>query len=308
MNAPASLPENILSDIGIYLAADEKILKALSPFGAGSSAAGQVWLILTSHSVIFHTCEIGREPLVALLARRDIREIEYFQKQSGVQLTFVPTGKTQQVSRLNFTPDKQEELEDFCEELADLINFKKETASGVKIYSNAQSAAKAAKAATVAATPTQQPQPSSQAVAKPAPQASRVDQPLSEEVELRHAASALKHSDKAAKVPVSAAMPAALPATAPTAKPSDKPATSAEQAAQARPVTEKPGKKPLFDPSEVKISKTPATDRSSESKVSGNDSLDIGYFITATLISLLVAFIWYKFFMLVAGWKEPRPR
>ena len=293
MNAPASLPANILADIGIYLAADEKILKALSPFGAGSSAAGQVWLILTSHSVIFHTCEHGREPLVALLARRDIREIEYFQKQSGVQLTFVPTGKTQQVSRLNFTPDKQEELEDFCEELADLINFKKETAAGVKIYSKAQPATAAATLSPLV----------SSTGSRPAPQATRGDQPQQEDPELRHAASALKHSDKAAKVPTSPALPV-VEAAAP-------PATLAEPGGPARPVTERPGKKPVIAPAapaEVKISKVPVSNRSSESKDTGNDPLDIGYFITATLISLLVAFIWYKFFMLVAGWKEPRPR
>lgn len=271
MNAPASLPENIRNDISIYLAPEEKIIKALSPFGTAATTAGQVWLILTGQSVIFHTCETGKEPLVAMLPRKDIREIEYFQKQNGVQLTFVPSGKGQ-VSRLNFAPEKQEELEDFCEELADLINFKKETASGVKIY-NA---------------------PRSEPTALPAsqkPAASVAGRQSSDgEPELRHAASALKHADKPE------------PATASAVE---------KTAAKAAPVSAveappRPAARPTMETAGVKIIKA-HEGRSTPGRSSGNGrEITAGFVIAATLISLLVAFIWYKFFMLVAGWKESR--
>lgn len=258
MNAPASLPENIRNDIGIYFAPAEKILKALTPFAAG--APGQVWLILTNQSVIFHTREAGKEALVALLSRKDIKEIEYFQKKSGVQLTFIPTRNSQKVSRLNFGPEKQEELEDFCEELADLINFKKETASGIKIYNPPISTATSpSKAGTNRANPTT-------------------------ETELRHATSAIRHTDKSESV------------TPPKVE------TSVETKTEVRSAPE---------PAEVKIAKPSITNTTKTQTVtsqanSGDNGFPASYVIIATLVSLLVAFIWYKFFMIVAGWKEPK--
>lgn len=285
MNAPASLPDSIHTDIGIYLAPGEKILKALTPFAAG--AAGQVWLILTSQSVVFHTREAGKEPLVALLPRKDIKEIEYFQKQSGVQLTFIPAGNSQKVSRLNFGPEKQEELEDFCEELADLINFKKETASGIRIYSPPSSATPAAAT-------------SKQQTATPAAATAQTGQtrqaPAAVEPELRHAASSIRHADK----PEISAMPKTDASPTQAVSDSDKPA-------EPRLTRQSPA------PAEVKIVK-PSAGKSSGQQVNasnatdGNNEFRASYVIIATLVSLLVAFIWYKFFMIVSGWKEPRNR
>ncbi len=286
MNAPASLPENIRSDISIYLAPGEKIIKALSPFGNAATTAGQVWLILTGQSVLFHTCETGKEPLVAMLPRKDIREIEYFQKQTGVQLTFVPTGKGQ-ISRLNFAPEKQEELEDFCEELADLINFKKETASGVKIYSAPRGEPVASSASDIHV-----------AVNKPAVTVSG-RQSSDSEPELRHAASALKHTDNAE--------PTAAPAVE---KPPAKPAAVPEVDRADKPTPPRPVPRPVIDTAGVKIVKAHAGRAVPETSASSSSGrgreITAGFVITATLISLLVAFIWYRFFILIAGWKEPR--
>lgn len=283
MNAPASLPEDIRQDISIYLAPEETVLKALSPFGNKTSARGQVWLILTSHSIVFHTRETGKEPLIAMLARKDIHEIEYFQRPAGVQLSFVPVGNSQKVSKLNFSNEKLEELEDFCEDLADLISFRKETASGIKTYSPA---------------PAQQPP-------KIAPQ-----RPLkSDEIpELRHAASAIRHADKPE--------PAARVMTG-------EEATAAEPGVQ-EPVKTKP--KGKNEPPEVKIVKTtvnapgnatgnlePDSKIQKTAKAEGNGDtaapgfeFRAGYVIAATLISVLVAFVWYRFFVFVSDWKSGR--
>ena len=297
MNAPASLPEDIRQDIGIYLAPEETVLKALSPFGNKTAASGQVWLILTSHSIVFHTCETGKEPLIAMLARKDIHEIEYYQRPAGVQLTFIPVGNSQKVSKLNFSNEKLRELEDFCEDLADLISFRKETASGIKTYSPA---------------PAQQPP-------KIAPQ-----RPLkTDEVpELRHATSAIRHTDKpepSARVISGEAAPPTEASGSETTKPVATAKSVPEEAARAKTTVRS-------EPPEVKIVKTPVTARFGEP---GGEKTDIkaqaaaktrgsneptapgfefraGYVIAATLISVLVAFVWYRFFLFVSDWKSGR--
>lgn len=259
MNAPASLPANIINDIGIYLAPDEKIIKALSPFSSGKAAAGQVWLILTSHSIIFHTCEHGKEPLVALLPRKEIKEIEYFQRSAEIQLTFIPSRNTQKTSRLTFGRDKQDELEDFCEDLADLINFKKETAGGVKTY-----------AAPRGAETTPDPQ-------------------------LRHAASAIRHVEKAPTLSTEPAEPpiSAVPAASRTGESVKAPPPGI---AAVKIVAPTPVKATSVDSAPIK----------------GNNAdygeFKAGYVIVATLVSILVAFIWYKFFFALAGSNSAKSR
>ncbi len=305
MNAPASLPEDIRQDISIYLAPEETVLKALSPFGNKTSASGQVWLILTSHSIVFHTRETGKEPLIAMLARKDIHEIEYFQRPVGVQLTFVPVGNSQKVSKLNFSNEKLEELEDFCEDLADLISFRKETASGVKTYSPA---------------PAQQPP-------KIAPQ-----RPLkSDEVpELRHATSAIRHADK--PEPTARVISGEEAPTTEAVAPERAKVETAAKAVSAEAAKTKTAAR--SEPPEVKIVKSPNGDLAStstaassavsnDSRASGNAQKSakseagsdkatpgfefrVGYVVAATLISVLVAFVWYRFFLFVSDWKSGR--
>jgi len=130
----SKLPEKVKSDISIFLAPEEKLLKAVSSLTTGTGQAGQVWLILTSHSVFFHTCQSGKDPVIALVERKALREIEYFQRPEEIVLTFVPALNPQNTTRLPFSIEKRAELESFCEDLADLISFKKETPAGVKTY------------------------------------------------------------------------------------------------------------------------------------------------------------------------------
>lgn len=272
MNAPASLSESIHNDISIYLAPEEKILKALSPFAGNSSPSGQVWLILTTSSIVFHTREAGKEPLVALLPRNEIKEIEYFQRPTGVQLTFIPRSNTSKVSRLSFGVEKLDELEDFCEDLADFINFKKETNAGIKTY----------------APPLRQPeagQPGSIAIKQPK---------IIDETNLKHAASAIRHADKPE--------PTAKAAVSTTTPPEKTPTTPFMGSSQtARSINETPEVK-IIKPAPAAAANLEPSTTTQEAK--GEGEFNPAYVLLATLISLLVAFIWYKFFMLLAGWKN----
>lgn len=212
------IPEKIKQDIAIYLSPEEKIIKALS--AASGKTAGEVWLILTSRSIFFHTCEPEKEPVVALIGRNEIKEIDYFQKPAEIVLTFIPAKNQGNTTRLSFSIDKKDELEDFCDDIADLINFRMETASGVKIY----------------------PKPDEK-LATPVKPAEKKPEP--------------------AKVEAAKAQPAAKPVVKPV------------------------------PPQDVKI-------------VAGESDNGVSprYILFATLISLLVAFIWYQFFRAIAD--KPR--
>ncbi|KAF1082088.1 MAG: hypothetical protein GQF41_1728 [Candidatus Rifleibacterium amylolyticum] len=250
-----SLPEAIKSDISIYLAPDEKVLKAIRSDAERTASKGQVWLILSTGSVIFHTCEIGKEPIIALLSRREIREIEYFQRLNEVVLTFVPARSPQNVTRLSFANSQRPELEDFCDDLADLISFKKETAGGVKTY-----------AAPVVSSPT----PDTQELPSSA---------------LRSAASAVKYSTK----PVSESRPKVEPVAAKKAAPEIKPDVK---------IAESPKEAPASSPD--------SSSAVSIDKVVQNTTAQgaIGYVVAATVISVLVGFLWYKFFSSLARIKD----
>lgn len=257
--ASLNLPEAIRNDISIYLAPGEKVLKAIKSSAERTTSKGQVWLILSSGSVFFHTCETGKEPVIALLSRREIREIEYFQRTSEVVLTFVPARNPQNVTRLSFSNTQRPELEDFCDDLADLISFKKETSAGVKTYS---------------ATAT---------VEMPRPTAEVTELPPSA---MRSAVSSVKHSTKPATDSRPKVEPVVSAAVEAEVKPEVKivkPVESVETQPQAAPLRQSPVEAPITRPA----------DKSSAKIVAG---MQVGYIIAATFISVLVAFLWYKFF------------
>ena len=251
--ASLSLPDSIRSDISIYLAPEEKVLKAIRSDAERTASKGQVWLILSTGSIIFHTCETGKEPIIALLSRRDVREIEYFQRLNEVILTFVPARNPQNVTRLSFANGQRSELEDFCDDLADLISFKKETTAGVKTYpvSKPPSIPVSVPTSATAATPSAAPEP-------------EVTPPSA----LRSAASSVKHSAK----PVAESRPKVEPVSSGSASPELKP--------------------------DVKIA-TPSTVASTAAS-----GVRFGYIVAATVISVLVGFLWYKFFSSLARIKD----
>lgn len=256
--ASLSLPEAIKSDISIYLAPGEKILKAIRSDAERTASKGQVWLILSTGSVIFHTCEMGKESIIALLSRRDIREIEYFQRQHEVVLTFVPARSPQNVTRLSFANSQRPELEDFCDDLADLISFKKETAGGVKTY----------------ATPSTVP-PAAPETEAPPPSA------------LRSAASSVKHSAR----PASESQPKVEPVVQENARPEIK----ADVKITGTPKT-LPAEAKKLEPA-VKEAMAAGDKKGGEKFTNG---IRIGYVVAATVISVLVGFLWYKFFSSLA--------
>ncbi|EKD83332.1 MAG: hypothetical protein ACD_39C00745G0002 [uncultured bacterium] len=260
-----NLPEAIRNDISIYLAPGEKVLKAIKSSAERTASKGQVWLVLSSGSVLFHTCETGKEPLIALLSRREIREIEYFQRASEVVLTFVPARNPQNVTRLSFSNAQRPELEDFCDDLADLINFKKETVAGVKTYS--------------ATSTVEMPRPAAEAV-EPPPSA------------MRSAASAVKHSARPEaenRSKVEPVTPVAVPEVKPEVKISTPSVTADVKGSELPSDKGSPAPRPLS----YQVSEKGAA-------ISGA-GLRVSYIIAATFISVLVGFLWYKFFSALSG-------
>lgn len=270
--ASLSLPEAIRNDISIYLAPEEKVLKAIRSGAERTASKGQVWLVLSSGSLFFHTCETGKEPVIALLSRREIREIEYFQRASEVVLTFIPSRNPQNVTRLSFSNAQRPELEDFCDDLADLINFKKETQAGVKTYS--------------ATSTVEMPRPATEGAEAP-PSA------------LRSAASAVKYS----------AMPAA------ENRPKVAPVTPVADPVRVKPevkiVRSAPAAEPVFPRTPPKAEEAvstpvsaPAVNAGDKNAVRSGAGVPVSYIITATFISVLVGFLWYKFFSSLATMKS----
>lgn len=134
MAVSSHLPDEIKKEIHIYLADDEKVLKAIGSTSGKLGAIGEIWLILTSLSVFFFTRRYGREPVVALIERKNLDKVEYLQKISDITLTFIPKRNPSSATRLSFPIEKHEDVDNFCEELADFIQFKKQTTDGIKSY------------------------------------------------------------------------------------------------------------------------------------------------------------------------------
>lgn len=251
MALPPEVPDSIRQEIAIYLGADERILKVISSMSERIEAVGEVWLILTNLSVFFFTRRHGREPVVALLARKDIREIEYFEKINGIVLTFVPERNPASSTRLSFPLSRKESLEDFCEDLADLIRFKKETPAGVKSYK--QDAA-----------------PGSHKPVQPAP------------------SSATKTVTEPAAKTVTGAKPTSAAKVLADGK------VRIVQGAQSAPDSSPPKK--VSKTQSVKAA--PAQNKTSELKSPSDNSACL-YVVMATSLSILVGFIWYKFFRML---------
>lgn len=122
-----SLPEKVLQDLSLYLSEKETIRKVLSPVAGSGKPLGELWVVQTDHNLFFHTRELGKESVVALLPRAEIQRITYFQHPGGVTLTFVPSRYPRNTTRVSFPKEQKRQVESFCEDLADLIDFKTES-------------------------------------------------------------------------------------------------------------------------------------------------------------------------------------
>jgi hypothetical protein len=239
MSGRPKLPDNIKQDLSIYLAPDEKILKSINIASGKFETTGQIWLVLTDKSILFHTKRHEKDPVVALIARNNIEEIDYFQKQSEIVLTFYPKKNRSNASRLTFPIASKAELEDFCEDLADLINFRLENKNGVKVYPKAP----------VEKQPVQ---------ATPSGEA--------------------KKPEKAEK----------------TVKP-EKPA----KAAQATKTKQKDSRPKKVAGVKIFTRNNSSKSASPQSSENGAFSIKPGFIIASTVVSIIVAFIWFKFFHLL---------
>lgn len=126
METLPQLPESVLRNLQLYLSDGETVRKAISSASGAVGRMGELWMVLTERTVYFHTQEFGKEAVVALLLRRDIDSILYFQSKRGYTLTFTPRSAPQNITRVSFPREQRDSLEDFCEELADLIEFQAE--------------------------------------------------------------------------------------------------------------------------------------------------------------------------------------
>ncbi|HOY66741.1 MAG TPA: hypothetical protein PLP29_07610 [Candidatus Ozemobacteraceae bacterium] len=126
MNTVPRLPEEVSRDLRLYLAEGEAVQKCIASASGMIGRLGELWMVLTDRTVLFHTREFGKEAVVALLPRRDIQSILYFQSRRGYTLTFTPRSSPQNITRVSFPRSQREVLEDFCGELADLIEFQAE--------------------------------------------------------------------------------------------------------------------------------------------------------------------------------------
>lgn len=275
------IPDSIRKEIAIYLGSDERIIKVLSSISERIEAVGEVWLILTNLSVFFFTRRHGREPVVALLALKDIREIEYFEKLNGIALTFVPERNPASSTRLSFPLSRKEALEDFCEDLADLIRFKKETPAGVKTYKQdpVLSSQKSAKAAPEPATKTEaSARPAAAAATKPASAAKTLADKKVRIVKTAGSASALSSSSVSS--PTKKTTDAQTSKSA-TAQPDRTAPAQSDKAAPAQSGKSASGQNKVFEPGTL------------------SDNSACLYVIMATSLSILVGFIWYKFFRML---------
>lgn len=244
------IPENIRQDISIYLGSEEKILKALSLVSGKIEAVGEIWLILTSHSIYFHTRELSKEPVIALLPRNEIKEIDYFQKQYEITLTFFPKKSNANSTRLSFPIDKKGELEDLCDEIADLINFRMETPAGVKVY----------------------PKPS-ELQSKPSEEPKK---------DIKKAPTSPSSTREIGKSEIKDSKPAQK------ADPRQSSGATSKVVASSSPKTSVPNVKIVSSTTDEKINCK-----------SGNQ--EAKYVLIATVVSILVAFIWYQFFKAIGN-------
>ncbi len=267
MVSVAGIPEKIRQDIAIYLGPDEKILKAISP--DSGKIAGEVWLLLTSNSIFFHTCEKGKEPVVALIGRNEIKEIDYFQKPAEIVLTFVPSRNPGNTTKLTFPIGKKSELEDFCEDLADLIDFRMETKAGVKVYPRPEESKSRSQKA-----------PESKSPAKVATEKSEKGNTV-----LSTGAAKADESDKSGKSTKSQGT---------VEKPSIIEKKSSTQSSKPAP--------------ELKIVAAPGKiEKTGSAEPKENDAAPTArYIVVATLVSVLVAFIWYQFFKMISAGRQNR--
>ncbi|MBF0410545.1 MAG: hypothetical protein HQM10_24580 [Candidatus Riflebacteria bacterium] len=123
MRCSKLIPESVREEISLYFAENEKVIAAISSESGPIGKLGELWMVLTDLNLFFFTREYGKDPVIAMLPKADVRVVTYSQNQSGVTLLF--HYKTHPVSpvRIPFTKNQITALNHFCEELAKTVPF-----------------------------------------------------------------------------------------------------------------------------------------------------------------------------------------
>jgi hypothetical protein len=118
MSQENRIPPVVLQDLSLYMSPGEKVLDALASTSGPVGKIGELWMILTDQTVYFHTREHGKDPVVALIARKDLNAVDYEPHAEGVTLTYIPARFPKNTVRVPFTKDQTKQVNAFCEELA----------------------------------------------------------------------------------------------------------------------------------------------------------------------------------------------
>ena len=120
---PPKIPESVMKEISLYMSAGEKIVDAIASASGPVGKLGELWMILSDQTVIFHTKEYGKNPVVALISRKDLKVVKYDQHVSGTTLIFVPASHPKNIIKVPFPKIQRPQVNRFCEELAKTIPF-----------------------------------------------------------------------------------------------------------------------------------------------------------------------------------------
>jgi hypothetical protein len=123
MSENTNVPVSIAEDIALYMTPGEKILDAIASTSGPVGKIGELWMILSDKTMYFHTREFGKEPVVALIPRSEIRVVTYEQHKTGVTLTFVPSGFPRNSIQVPFPKKQKTQVNEFCEKLSKSIPF-----------------------------------------------------------------------------------------------------------------------------------------------------------------------------------------
>lgn len=118
MSDKIKLPPQVKSEIDLYLAEGETILEAIPSTTGSVGKLGELWMLLTDRNVLFFTCEYHKDPVVALIGRKELKAITYEPHPVGITLTFVSRHRPQHPTRIAFLRAQGPLVNRFCEELS----------------------------------------------------------------------------------------------------------------------------------------------------------------------------------------------
>lgn len=130
-----ALPEKINNAIKNKLLSKEDIRAFLAPPESVSrSERPNVWIILTNYSIIFCIYEDNSEPIIDTLDLKNLQELEYIERKQNIHLDFIPFKKAGNSFKITYSLKRQDDINNFCEKIADYITYKKEKTYGIETF------------------------------------------------------------------------------------------------------------------------------------------------------------------------------